>query len=112
MDRLVDFNAKVLEGFLQKMVALRESQRSTHLTLQPEEGLILPTGISLHGPVMDEVCECIELPTNPAKYLVDPNSIELPAAVKVQLRDFVGEIALTYCDCPFDSFFHSFDHAR
>lgn len=111
MERLIDFNTQVLERFLKKMIAMRQENAAfNQATSQDddEDSMLVPTGISTAGSVFDEVQEAIALPTEPAKYMQDPERVVLSPAVKAQLRDFVGAIASMYRDVPF----HSFDHAR
>ena len=72
------------------------------------ETALVPAGISSGGTIFDEVQESIALPTEPARYLQDPDQVVLPSLVMRQLREFVGAIASLYRDVPF----HSFDHAR
>jgi 3'5'-cyclic nucleotide phosphodiesterase len=60
--------------------------------------------------VMDEVSEVIQLPrfsSKIARAVDQADDIELPTAVKVQLYEFVSEIAGMYHDNPF----HNFEHA-
>lgn len=105
--RLIDFNTQVLERFLQKMVAMRQDQALYCPSgKQEKEVQLFPSGIS--GSVFDEVQESISLPTEPAKYLQNPDNVILSPLVKSQLRAFVTTIASMYRDVPF----HCFDHAR
>jgi 3'5'-cyclic nucleotide phosphodiesterase/Adenylate and Guanylate cyclase catalytic domain len=107
--RLIDFNSQVLEGYLKKMVAMR--QASVFYAPTTMEGARLsaltPTGALLAGSVFDEVQESIALPTEPARYLQDPTKVILSPVVRNQLRDFVSTIALLYQE----NHFHCFDHA-
>jgi hypothetical protein len=58
--------------------------------------------------VLDEVKEIITLPSEPAKYLVDPDNVELVGLkVTTHLRDYVATVASL---CP-ENHFHSFNHA-
>ncbi|KAL3936122.1 MAG: hypothetical protein SGBAC_008490 [Bacillariaceae sp.] len=60
------------------------------------------------GKIMDEVKQTLDiLPPNKAHYKRDPNRIELPEAVKAQLKDYVTIIASMYTD----NAFHNFEHA-
>lgn len=109
-DRLVDFNTQVLERYLKKMVAMRQEKASyiSPMSEDEKESKLVPTGISTAGSVFDEVHESISLPTEPAKYLQNPDRVVLSPLVKHQLREYVTSIASMYRDVPF----HCFDHAR
>lgn len=108
MKRLVDYNTQVLERYLKKMVAMRQQKAMyAPLAMEGVEALV-PASVSVAGSIFDEVQESIALPTEPAKYLQDPDQVVLPSLVMSQLRDFVANIASMYRDVPF----HSFDHAR
>ncbi len=106
--RLVDFNTQVLEGYLKKMVAMRQEAAvyAPSRSQDAEKIKLVPAGIS--GSVFNEIQESISLPTEPAKYLQNPDSVILAPLVKIQLRAFVATIASMYRNVPF----HCFGHAR
>ena len=117
--RLVVWNVQMLSKLLKKIVAMREEKDELKRTpstmfagllnsFQPpsEEPVYLPD-VTEGKTVLDEVQEIITLPTEPAKYKQDPDSVELPEDVVEQLTSYVTEIAKMYRDNPF----HSFDHA-
>ena len=107
--RLVDYNTEVLYRLIQKMVAMRDSSKPKKRSNQSAAGRSRDN-IEFHKPrgmVLDEVEEIIVLPSEPAKYKRDPETVELPPEVVRQLRDYVATIASMYRNNPF----HSFDHA-
>jgi class 3 adenylate cyclase len=87
--RLIDWNVDVLKRLLQKIVAMRDKSNSTKRFSRQVETASDKT-------VLDEVKEIITLPSKPAKYLVDPTTIELDSKVISQLRDYVTQIAGLY----------------
>jgi len=107
--RLVDYNTQVLEGYLKKMVAMRQQSivYAPASSESEEKSDLTPTGAILAGSVFAEVQESIALPTEPARYLQDPAKVVLSTSVKSELRDFVSSIAFLYRD----NHFHCFDHA-
>ena len=112
--RLIDYNTQVLEGYLKKMVAMRQqsivyapASSETAAETEGEKPELTPTGAILAGSVFAEVQESIALPTEPARYLQDPAKVVLSSSVKNELRDFVSSIAFLYRE----NHFHCFDHA-
>ena len=105
MKRLVDYNTEVLLKLLKKMVAMRYSKSKPTGKRKPSQGLRIQKKASQN--VLDEVKEIITLPSEPAKYLQDPESAILPDEVVAQLRDYVKTIASMY----HNNSFHSFEHA-
>jgi hypothetical protein len=107
VDRLIDWNADILQGLLRKIIAMRGSS-----TLQKgpfQDGKGLRQEFTSHGKtVLDEVQEIITLPSQAAKYQDDPESIILDSIVTTQLRKFVSTIASMYQD---GNRFHCFEHA-
>jgi hypothetical protein len=87
---------------LKKMVAMRSSKNSKK-DIKIETLARDPS----RRTVLDEVKEIITLPSEPAKYQIDPDSVELGLEATTQLRDYVATIASLYGENPF----HSFDHA-
>lgn len=60
------------------------------------------------GKILDEFKQTVNiLPPNKAQYKRDPNDIELPDMVKMQLKDYITVIASMYTD----NAFHNFEHA-
>ena len=53
---------------------------------------------------LDEVADVIKLPNQEREYAVDPESIDLPPQVLLQLRDFIGRIAAMYQPNHFHNF--------
>ena len=106
--RLVEWNVQVLSGLLQQIVAARsfDSQKSAK-----EKGLsVLEADIGTDGTVLEEFQPIIELKRFGIDDLAkraNPNSIDLGAEVKKELRDFLTEIAKMYRD----NAFHNFEHA-
>lgn len=100
--RLVDWNCNLLESCLQQVVAARKNKRNPKSrTINPLE----PKG----DMVLDEVADIITLPhyDESQDHHVDPSTIQIPAVVKSQLKDFVTVIA----SCYRENAFHNFDHA-
>jgi len=100
-ERLVNWNIDVLERLLKKIVARRIAlkRKSTHVNWKNSKHSKI---------VLNEVQEVIKLPEYNAKYAdMNAESIVLDPKVRLQLREFVTEIALTY----HDNSFHNFPHA-
>jgi class 3 adenylate cyclase len=102
LERLVNWNIDVLERLLKKVVArriaLKRKVNRFNWNKTNSESMI----------VLDEVQEVIKLPEYDSKYSdFSPDSIVLEQRVRIQLREFVTTIALTYHNNPF----HNFPHA-
>jgi hypothetical protein len=105
LSRLIDWNVDVLKKLLQQIVAMRAGNSSgDHINNVVKK---LRVDRSPGMTVLDEVKEIIHLPSNPAKYEVDPETIMICPCVLSQLRDFVANISGLYRD----NTFHSFEHA-
>ena len=100
MERLIDWNVDVLQSLLQKIVAMRGLDTKSAHNLKTKN---LKKGHT----VLDEVKDIITLPSQPAKQVVQPGSIELSPLVITQLRSYVSVIASMYRDHRF----HCFEHA-
>jgi hypothetical protein len=106
-ERLVSWNVAVLSSLLSQVIQSRQCQQGR----KRGNSITKPTIVEWSGPqnkiVLDEVKEIIELPGyNPDS---SPKSVttELEQDIKVQLYEYVADIALTYRDNPF----HNFEHA-
>jgi hypothetical protein len=86
------------------MVAMRDPKKKNNSRAASIKPLLTS---SASGTVLDEVTEVIALPSDPAKYRVDPGTVELSYEVAAQLRDYVTTVDSMYRDTSF----HSFDHA-
>jgi 3'5'-cyclic nucleotide phosphodiesterase/Adenylate and Guanylate cyclase catalytic domain len=107
VDRLIDWNADVLQGLLRKIIAMRGNSTLQKGPLHDGKGL--RKVFTSHGKtVLDEVQEIITLPSQAAKYQDNPESIILDPTVTTQLRKFVSTIASMYRD---GNRFHCFEHA-
>lgn len=102
--RLVDWQVESLGSLLKKIIAYRNQGRKK----KPEN---FSTDFKKGETVLDEVQEIIALPEfDHKKSTISSDAlaaIELPPAVKTQLRTFVEEVASLYHDNPF----HNFEHA-
>lgn len=110
-NRLVDWNAELLQQFLQKIVAWRNvsSKRSTRHGLH---SLLHESGgeydFDVH--VVDEIAEVIPMPIFNEKATreeTDPSLVDLGPAIRSQIWEFVFQIASLYRD----NGFHNFEHA-
>ena len=100
LERLIDWNVDVLQGLLQKIVAMRgKSKQAKKL----KDSRTRKQGLT----VLDEVKDIITLPSKPAKFNQKPESVELNPIVVTQLRSYVSTIASMYRDHRF----HCFEHA-
>jgi len=100
-DRLIDWNADVMFGYLKKVTA----QRQRKLGSTVAQDIKIP--LSKNYP-LSEVTEVIALPGFDKRYVnADPSLADIHLSVKNQLRDYVGQIAFMYSDHPF----HNFEHA-
>ena len=102
-ERLIDWLADVLYKNLQKIEAMRASDRRENM----EEWSRLRHKSKKGTTVLDEVEDVISLSPEIHEYQQDPNSIRLSDKVYDQLRDYVAKIADLYRENPF----HSFEHA-
>jgi Adenylate and Guanylate cyclase catalytic domain/3'5'-cyclic nucleotide phosphodiesterase len=106
--RLVEWNVEILLKILKQIVALRLARNQN-----TEQGSLHPTD----EPIMEkkncflgEVTEIIALPefdSSAAMRMQDPEKIELPPEVAIQLREYIIGIASMYRENPF----HNFEHA-
>lgn len=103
LERLINFNTQVLQRLLKQIIAMREVGDSPVESNSSSLQTVSPLGDIVEG-----VQEAIAFPSEPTKFLRDPNLIELTPNVKKQLRHYVTKIASMYDDVPF----HGFDHAR
>eukprot|EP00934_Nitzschia_sp_Nitz4_P002211 Nitzschia sp. Nitz4//scaffold363_size14950//383//8108//NITZ4_008904-RA/size14950-snap-gene-0.0-mRNA-1//1//CDS//3329549257//2211//frame0 len=103
VDKAVQWTASMLQGHLQRVIAMRGGVNDATLDTRALPRL-------RHGEVrpLDEVVEIINLDTQREReYPADPNLIEIPAIVQEQLLDYVEKIAESYHNNPF----HNFQHA-
>lgn len=92
--RLIEWNVEILLGLLKRVVARRKAGQGKRSSAATKECAVQPKGMTI-----DEVCEVIRLPkfdAELAKKERDPGSIEIPANVIKQLRDFVYQIEKLY----------------
>lgn len=101
-ERLVDWFADLLLGYLQKVVLKNTSNRSAGKDI-----LWKPSIDSSVIQFIEEITEVIEMPEFNERTSGDPSTIELGPAARSQLRDYVAQIALFYKD----NAFHNFEHA-
>lgn len=103
--RLIDYNVDLLTTHLKRVVARRRGTQllnrrgSSYLPPQLDEGALSTESTT----VLDEVVPVIRLPqfdANAFKKQIDPESIELPDAVKSQLKRYVTVIAAMYRQNP------------
>ena len=106
-ERLVDYNAKVFEDLLKKIMATRSRHDNLAMMLERTHGTRVATKSMRH--VFKETHGEIILPTfDPnAHYVTDPANVELGDDIVSQLRQFVNKISSLYNDNPF----HCFEHA-
>jgi len=100
-ERLINWNIDVLERLLKKIVARRIAlkRKSTNINWKKCKHSKI---------VLSEVQEVIKLPEYNSKYSdINAESIVLDPKVRLQLREFVTAIALTY----HENSFHNFPHA-
>jgi len=97
-DRLIDWVADMMKEQLEKVIAQRDTQKSSY---KPE--YFLEDGkISL-----DEVAEVLLIPKHQDVYHKNPPVSLMNPDVHAQLRDYVAIIASSYRNNPF----HNFEHA-
>lgn len=103
VERLIDWNVEVLLQHLQPLVSSRAnkpcpSERSL-VALRDEEQNLLSRRA---GIVVDEMTQILCLPEfDPRTALAATQEIAIPPRVKMQLREFVAMIAVSYRDTPF-----------
>lgn len=105
LERLVTWNADLLEQFLKKVVAARRVPRRRNQRLS----FVDAKEFSLENPI-DVVTETIDMAKFSEKNAdeqVEPESVELNEAVRHQLHAYVDCIARMYRD----NAFHNFEHA-
>jgi class 3 adenylate cyclase len=107
VERLVDWNADLLERFLKNVVANRKATRRRQQRRRSSQlGWVAYSG---KQPI-DDVTEVIAMSDFCAKKAdeqAEPTSVELSETVRAQLKDYVRQIAAMYRDNPF----HNFEHA-
>jgi class 3 adenylate cyclase len=108
-EKLARWNAEILARFLKEIVA---SRAATGVTADPVEAMrrLEAETSSLDSTVLDEVTDVVNLPDFKAVSTgtkVDPETVELPAQVTEQLRNYIVTIGNLYRD----NSFHSFEHA-
>ena len=104
-ERLVNYNTEVLLNLLKKIVAIKFKECPGQSSADHLDPLRIKS--VENETVLDEVKEIIMLPSTPAKFLQDPELVQLPEAVVSQTRAYVKTIASMYNSNPF----HSFEHA-
>jgi hypothetical protein len=101
---LVEWNADLLQGLLQKIVLKRNATARERfakaLFAEAAKG-------DNNTQFVDEITEVIEMPDFNEQVMGDPNSIDLGPAVRSQLREYVACMASLYRANPF----HNFEHA-
>ncbi len=110
-DRLVAWNADLLEQFLQKIVARRKAVTRSRSVIQLK-GFKVGTRkqAAATALVIDEIAELIRMPSyneQTGKDEMDPKIIDIGAKVRLQLHNYVARIASSY----HDNAFHNFEHA-
>lgn len=105
LDRLVNWNADLLERFLKKVVATRKAANRRH----QRRASNLSSSFGSRNPINDvtEVLEMYKFCEKTADEQLEPEAVELDEAVQDQLRDYVDCIAEMYRKNPF----HNFEHA-
>lgn len=111
-NRLVEWNAELLQQFLQKIVAMRQAALSKRRDWRRKMIHSKYNGgkdeLSIH--VVDEITEIIAMPVFNERATLehtDPARIDLGPVVRSQLWEFVFKIASLYRD----NAFHNFEHA-
>lgn len=104
-DRLIEWNADLLQGLLQKIVAKRASTNQKTRTGKA-------VGDESHQDsqlvqFVQEITEVIDMPEFDERKASDPNLIDLGQKAQAQLRAYVAFIASLYND----NAFHNFEHA-
>uniref|UniRef100_A0A7S3DMI4 Guanylate cyclase domain-containing protein n=1 Tax=Entomoneis paludosa TaxID=265537 RepID=A0A7S3DMI4_9STRA len=110
IQRMIDWNCDILLQLLRLIGAKRQASRraSTSGGMVDTDLDRLERAISTGGLPVDEIVECIELPSfDSAAYEKDPRFVEIGEAVEAQLHSFVTVVASMYRDTPF----HNFEHA-
>lgn len=109
--RLVNWNVEVLSNLIKEIVARRKAmgniESSPKRLSDLEKASCNPVDDII---AIDEVKEIIFLPkfdAEAARNEVDPEKIELPDGVAIQLKSYVMTLASLYRDNPF----HNFEHA-
>jgi len=103
--RLVKWNVEVLLNLLRQVEAHRPQYASTKrasLSTLPKV-----TEEKSGSTIVDEVQEIVHLPRFTGESKMDLNSVEIGAAVEIELKSYVAKIAALYRDNPF----HNFEHA-
>ena len=93
-ERMIDWQVDLMAKPLRKIITGRD--RSIRSILKNSED---PEKMDVHGTVLDEVSESIELPDfdiNVANARASPSGVKLPAVVLDELHHYVTEIALMY----------------
>jgi class 3 adenylate cyclase len=108
-DRLIAWNADILEQFLQKLIARRKaamrSQSSRRL-----QSINVKRRPEMKSQVVDEITVIITMPSFNEQTVnteTDPTLIDIGMKARSQLRDYVAHIAALY----HDNAFHNFEHA-
>lgn len=102
LERLISWNIDILEQLLKKTVARRRALKRKLTTAKWIK-------TKQNASVLEEVQEVIKLPEYDEKYFdLDADvSVVLSPQVRLQLREYVTQIALMYPENPF----HNFQHA-
>ena len=107
-DRLIAWNADVLEGLLKQIVATRRPKTRSVYDRANSSELMKLNPKRTRQSILDEVCDTITFPqTAPPKFYQGPSTIELSSIVINQLHDYVQSIAGLYNN---DNPYHSFGH--
>mmetsp|Transcript_20229 Transcript_20229/g.43726 ORF Transcript_20229/g.43726 Transcript_20229/m.43726 type:complete len:1181 (+) Transcript_20229:158-3700(+) len=110
IQRMIDWNCDILLQLLRLIGAKRQASRRASISGSAMDTELdeLEREISTGGLPVDEIVECIELPSfDSAAYEKDPRFVEIGEAVEAQLHSFVTIVASMYRDTPF----HNFEHA-
>ena len=108
VDRLVQWNVKILKGHLQKVVARRLAVKGILAIGKGQQEVTLPNRGDMT--CLEEIEDVIAMPPFDPTILekeVDPKSVDLGPNALFQLNLFVQGIAALYLDNPF----HNFQHA-
>ena len=116
MDRLIAWNADVLQGLLKQIVATRRpSQRRSVYDRANSSELMKLNPKRTRPSILDEVCDSITFPNDSSHnkfyynhHQAPSSTMEFPSVVTNQLNDYVQSIAGLYNN---DNPYHSFGHA-
>jgi class 3 adenylate cyclase len=110
-DRLIAWNADLLEQLLQKIVARRKATTRTRSIRRLQSFKFdKRRQAETSAQVVDEITEIIAMPSfseQTAKDETDPTLVDIGTKARSHLRDYVAHIAALY----HDNAFHNFEHA-